>query len=218
MRSVPLDDATARSRIRDAAIDLFGSDGFDATSVRAVAKQAGVSPALVIHHFESKDKLRLACDDHIVHQIVVQNAKLDEPALTSTLEHWLSDIDQFRPIVNYLSRMLTDDTRAGDLLFDKLVARTEEMITDGAADGTMNPGSDPHLLAAVVTANSLATLVFGRHIGRAVGESHLTDSVIRQLTIPTLELYTNGLYADDTVLRATREAIGNIEREGKERP
>ena len=57
-------DMTAVARIRDAAIELFGSRGFD-VGVRAIAEAAGVSPGLVIHHFGSKDGLRKACDDYI---------------------------------------------------------------------------------------------------------------------------------------------------------
>ena len=48
------EDLTTRARIRDAAIGLFGRDGFGPATVRAVASAAGVSPGLVIHHFGSK--------------------------------------------------------------------------------------------------------------------------------------------------------------------
>ena len=61
-------DMTTPARIRDAAIELFGSRGFD-VGVRAIAEAAGVSPGLVIHHFGSKDGLRKACDDYIAEEI-----------------------------------------------------------------------------------------------------------------------------------------------------
>lgn len=46
-------DAT-RSRIAEAAGRRFASDGFERTTVRAVAADAGVDPALVLHYFGSK--------------------------------------------------------------------------------------------------------------------------------------------------------------------
>ena len=46
MRSVS-DDITARARIRDTAIAAFARDGYDAASLRAIAREAGVSPALI---------------------------------------------------------------------------------------------------------------------------------------------------------------------------
>jgi AcrR family transcriptional regulator len=45
--------------IRQAAADLFGSKGFASTSVREIARSAGVDPALVIRHFGSKEALFL---------------------------------------------------------------------------------------------------------------------------------------------------------------
>jgi AcrR family transcriptional regulator len=68
------EDRTARARIRDAAVHTFGTAGFDAP-VRAVAAAAGVSPALVIHHFGSKDGLRAACDEHVLR--VIREAETD---------------------------------------------------------------------------------------------------------------------------------------------
>ncbi len=59
------DDLTTRARIRDAAVVRFGREGFGA-SLRTVAADAGVSPGLVIHHFRSKEGLRLACDEYVL--------------------------------------------------------------------------------------------------------------------------------------------------------
>ena len=66
MRSV--DDLTAAARIRDAAIERFGEQGFS-VGLRSIAEAAGVSAALVIHHFGSKDGLRKACDDYVAEEI-----------------------------------------------------------------------------------------------------------------------------------------------------
>ena len=56
-------DLTAAARIRDAAIEQFGEHGFG-VGLRTIAEAAGVSAALVIHHFGSKDGLRKACARH----------------------------------------------------------------------------------------------------------------------------------------------------------
>ena len=66
MRSA--DDLTAAARIRDAAIEQFGEHGFG-VGLRAIAEAAGVSAALVIHHFGSKEGLRKACDDYVAEEI-----------------------------------------------------------------------------------------------------------------------------------------------------
>ena len=55
-------DLTARASIRNAALRLFAERGADAVTVREIAAQAGISPALVLHHFGSKDGLRAEVD------------------------------------------------------------------------------------------------------------------------------------------------------------
>ena len=55
---------SAEERIREAAIAAFAAEGFKKPTIRAIAEAAGVSAALVMHHFGSKAKLRRACDDY----------------------------------------------------------------------------------------------------------------------------------------------------------
>lgn len=48
---------STREAIKKAADELFGRNGFARTSVREIARAAGVDPALVIRHFGSKEAL-----------------------------------------------------------------------------------------------------------------------------------------------------------------
>ena len=79
MRSIrtepEVEDRTTQAKIRDAAIARFPVDGLNGTTVRAIAKDAGVSPALVIHHFGSKDGLHRACDEHVVRLMMEMKAE-----------------------------------------------------------------------------------------------------------------------------------------------
>lgn len=47
----------AAARILEAADDLFGEHGFDATTTREIAERAGVNKALIHYHYSSKDEL-----------------------------------------------------------------------------------------------------------------------------------------------------------------
>jgi AcrR family transcriptional regulator len=49
--------AATQARILDAARQEFGDRGFEATTVRDVARQAGVDPSLVLQHYGSKSAL-----------------------------------------------------------------------------------------------------------------------------------------------------------------
>lgn len=72
--NAPIDDAAqplskGKERLLEAAIELFGRDGFDGTSVRAVADRAGVSFALIRVAFGSKEGLRDAAEKMVFDEI-----------------------------------------------------------------------------------------------------------------------------------------------------
>jgi len=48
-----------RDQILDIALALFASKGYDRTSVREIARQAGLSQAGLLHHFSTKEDLFL---------------------------------------------------------------------------------------------------------------------------------------------------------------
>lgn len=197
-------DLTARARIRDSALLLFGRDGYRATSVRDVAAEAGVSAGLVIHHFGSKDALRRECDTHVV-RMIAEKAELETKPSASVIQELLADVDAFRPAIDYLARMLVDDSAEAQQLFDLLFEETRSIYREGVRNGTMNASSDEDLLAMLLLTGGLAPLLLRRHLARLFGADYLSPVFINRLVIPTLELYTKGLYADDTMLAAARQ-------------
>ncbi len=54
-----------RQRLVDAAIDLFGKFGYDATSTRALSEAAGANLSAIPYHFSTKRALHLAAAQHI---------------------------------------------------------------------------------------------------------------------------------------------------------
>lgn len=58
-----------RSALIHAALQLFGSKGFDATSTREIASTAKANIGSIAYHFGSKEGLRLAAADYIVETI-----------------------------------------------------------------------------------------------------------------------------------------------------
>ncbi|MDH5608481.1 MAG: TetR/AcrR family transcriptional regulator [Cyclobacteriaceae bacterium] len=49
--------SVAREKIMAAALELFGTKGYKATSIHDIAKRAGVSKGLVYHYFSGKEDL-----------------------------------------------------------------------------------------------------------------------------------------------------------------
>jgi AcrR family transcriptional regulator len=209
MRLVELDDATTRARIRDAAILLFGRDGLRETTVRAIAAEVGVSAALVIHHFGTKDGLRQACDDYVMGEVTRYGETLGAggQGTTAAIQGWLADMDSKRPWLTYIGRLLTDGSRMGDQLFDDFVASTERLFAAGVEDGSVEPSADPHARAVILASYGLSSLLFERQIGRALGTDGLDARAAARMAIPSLEIFTHGVYTSDGLLRAAENAI-----------
>ena len=96
---------TATARIRDAAIEQFGQHGFG-VGLRSIAEAAGVSAALVIHHFGSKDGLRKACDDFVVEEIRSSKSETIQSSDPATWFTALAEIESYAPLVSYLVRSM----------------------------------------------------------------------------------------------------------------
>lgn len=201
-------DLTTRARIRDAAVLLFGRDGFERTSVRAIAKAAGVSPGLVIHHFGSKDELRAVCDEFVVDEFIGRKDELRTGDPASAMRRWLEDAEKNRPLIDYVSRMLTEPTVAADELFDALLAGTTSLLDEQVAAGIMRVPVDRDVTALYLTLYGVVPLVMQRQLARTLGAEVVDVKALRRSTIPILDLYTNGLYADDRFLVAARDALG----------
>ena len=207
VRSVPLEDATAAARIREAAIVRFGRRGYERTSVREIAADAGVSPALVIHHFGSKEGLRTACDETLVRELMAEKAKTRAPAIAETMREWLDRPERFGAYIDYFATMLAEGSEGGNRLFDRLLRETEAMLEAGVADGSMLPSADPEMRAIMITLNGLAPLLLRDQLARVLGVPLTSPAAVQRMTVPILELYTHGLYADSSILDAVRSVL-----------
>lgn len=197
------DDRTARAVIRDEALRLFAERGPDAVTVRQVAAAAGVSPALVIHHFGSKDGLRQAVDEHV---LAVFGAMLGEltrdgaealgaGAAGSLAEAAALHLPTGSPVPAYLRRLLTDGGQAGEQLFAGLYQASRQTLAALAAAGMASPGEDPAVRAAILLANDLAVLLLQDRLAGVLGFDPLTAEGMARWGSELMTIYTAGLTA-----------------------
>jgi AcrR family transcriptional regulator len=193
--------------MRDAAIDLFGRVGFERTTVREVAAAAEVSPALVIHHFASKEGLRAACDEHVTSLLFDTKNELLGTDAAAIMRSWFDDFDQFRPLLRYIAHMLIAGSAAGRSLFTAILTGTRRMIDAQIEAGVMRDIPDRDTVAAYLTAQGLAPLLLQEHLAGAFDAPEMTADLYRRSAVPLLDLYTHGLYTDDRLLRMAENAL-----------
>lgn len=199
MRSTPgPDDRSTAARIRDAAIGLFAEKGVAATTVREIAEAAEVSPGLVIHHFGSKDALRVACDEHISASLREQKAKGMQSGLGLDFAAAMRDSASGPPIVRYLARTLTDGSPHVLELVQEMVDDAVAYTAVGVEQGLLTPTDDPYGRAAVMTIWSLGALVLHEHLQHLLGVDLLAaptgvdPDTARAYVLPIVDLLSNG--------------------------
>lgn len=104
-----------RSRIIEAAIDVFATQGFRAATTRQIATQAGVNTPALQYYFENKEGLYHACAEQIT-----QHAS-----------------DYFSPVLEQIEGAVHDSTSQADAigLFCKLQdAIVDRLLTCGSLD------------------------------------------------------------------------------------
>lgn len=101
------EEPTSRSAIFSAASRLFALNGFAATPLRAIAREAGVDAALIIRHFGSKEELFLETMQLDLETDVLQSAPIEQLG-ERFIEFLLTPGDQVRGI--YLALLRASDS------------------------------------------------------------------------------------------------------------
>lgn len=203
-----VDDLTARARIRDSAIVYFGRHGFQSATVRAIAADAGVSPALVIHHFGSKDALRQACDNYVTDSIDDLTTHASAHLEPRDLMDLMARTPQLAPLVPYLIQTMTEGGPFATRLWDRLVQDTQNYLTAATAAGVVRPTADERGRAEMVSVFKLGMYMLARYVippadsdGREPPDLDI-QAIAEKFTIPTLELFTHGMFTTSDYLDA----------------
>jgi len=180
----PVDDLTARARIRDAAIRLFGERGIEGASIRDIAAEAGVSSGLVRHHFGSKDALRAACDKYARERMGEISAELADGDGVAALDPATLHPRVF-PLQLYLVRSMMDGSESATALFLEAVDTIEQW-----SEGYGLKPSDPRAYAAALAAIKLSVFILREQVSKALGEDITSPAGYARIGQGLMEVFT----------------------------
>ncbi len=210
MLNMRSDDVTARARIRDAAIRRFAQTGFGAT-VRAIAADAEVSPALVLHHFGSKDGLRDACDEYAFAVIrEVKRAALG-PTGPDQLLVQLAAVTEHAPVAGYLMRAMSSGGRRGREVFEHFVADAQDYLGDAVAAGTVRPSRDEKARIRWLALSGMGAMLLALAMEDPQPDdlSAWLQSYVADISLPSLEVFSEGLLTDRRMLDAYLDYVSD---------
>jgi TetR/AcrR family transcriptional regulator len=123
------DPVSTQDAILDAAERLFAEQGFTATTIKQIGKEAAVNSALLYYYYDSKETLYRATLQRILGQLLSRGTDAIERAATHT--------DRIRAFVRAQVRVLGEHPHFPRLLVRELVdhkaAHAEQAITTTAA-------------------------------------------------------------------------------------
>ena len=168
----------------------FATRGYDATSLRLIAAEAEVDPALVIHYFGTKDNLFIAATG-LPAGLPVAIASLagipvsDFPGVLVRAYLELVDSDDSRNAILALVRSAVSHEPAAAMLREFLTAQLLPAI---ARLTPLPQGDDAQLRASLVAAQLIGIAVL-RHVIRVEPLARATPDEIAALAAPAIEQY-----------------------------
>ena len=152
---------TARERLINAAIEAFAEKGFGATTTRDIASRAGMSPAAVYVHHDSKESLlfTVSLQGHRRALDVINSAagaSTDPVERLRTMVYqfslWHADNSRVGRIVQWEYHALTPEHRAEIATYRRSIEKTmQDALTDGVGQGVLDvvdiPGTAFSLLS-----------------------------------------------------------------------
>ena len=156
----PKEPSQARARqtrqaLIDASIRLFGQKGFDATSTRMIAAEAGVNLAAIAYHFGRKDGLRRACAEEVAERIgavagqsLATEGPVDDPnRALDLIEETVRALLRFTSIepaaadiTNFMMREMTQPGGAVQIVYQRMLEPVHKAVCRMWAVAT---GGDP---------------------------------------------------------------------------
>jgi AcrR family transcriptional regulator len=180
-----------RQTILDVARDEFAQRGFDAATVRQIARRAGVDPAMIAHHFGSKQQLFLAALEvpfdpaaEIAEVVEGPREELAGRLLGRLLRVWDSPLGAGALAV-VRTAVQREDTAA--LIRDLALSRALRPLM-----ATMDGTPEERLWRANLAASQIIGLIFTRYVVRLEPLASATHADVVASIAPTLQRYLTG--------------------------
>lgn len=200
------DAGGGRNRLIETALVVFAERGIEATSLRAVAAAAEVSPALIVHHFGSKAGLCEAVDAEVAKLFRAAYEEGGDETLTARSAATVAVMRERPDVCAYLGRGLVEGTAASRELFARVYGHSlAEMRRLGAA-GAIAPDVDVIWAALQHVLLLLGPLMLRGEFEAVLGEDLLGAEGLPRWARANEQLLRQGIY------RPTEDHDGTLGR------
>lgn len=193
------EDQDLRKRLLDAAIGQFARTGVAATSLRAIAADANVTPAMLHYYFGDKQRLLQAViDERLLPALTPLRARLeqlgsDPVALIGAFVGGISEVVADHPWLPplWVREVLCEGGALREVLFTRAVPGVPQLMAQrfaaAQADGRLNAALDPRLLVVSLVGLTLFPAAGAPIWRRAFGAEKLGPELMLTHTLALLE-------------------------------
>ncbi len=211
-----------RAQILSTALELFCSQGFEATTMRQIAEKAGMSLGAAYYYFRSKDDLVLAfyaetaIEAQLKNQELLRESKDFKKRFRSIIDFKLSQLQNHRHLVKVIARQAADlenplspFSKENKALREQAIAVIEDAIEGSSlkASKTLRPH-----LAKLLWLYQMAVLFFWAN-DKSKNESRTTKLIDQTLGLLIRLLQISSLPLMGPVNQAVLKTLRVIEGE-----
>ncbi len=185
---------TTREQLLKLAVEMFAEKGFADTSLRAIAKRAEVSPALLIHHFGTKDALvKEAISKTLGSWVAGEKAMMLEDE-SNQLQNWQTLMEKGTKPLNFFRQVLLAGGEYSQRLFDAAVSESEVWLDQMQSVGRLKDISDKETTALIMAVSGLGSVLLMSQIEKSMGGPISSDHVATRLMNSNSEMLRDGIF------------------------
>lgn len=182
---------TKKEHILEKAEALFSEKGFDATSVRDIAKAAGINIAMISYYFGSKEKLmeelfkmRMSAGLASVKEISENTTLTTVEKLEKALSGYMDRVKHNKSFYKVILAEQATNKNKSVIRFMSRLKETyakffESVLNEGYASGAFKNRVDPVLFITTITGTIMQSLLnkhlYASHYGVKVTEEWIRD-------------------------------------------
>ena len=205
MRSV----VDSKEHLLEAAVNVLAREGFAAASLRMIAIEAGVSPALLVHHFGSRQGLIEQTINKTLGEWLETKDDLTAIGLTEALRQWPQVAEDGQTKLQFFRQLMIAGGKPAQHLFERMAAEAKVRLEQFAQLGFTEKLSDIESASVLMASYALAPLIMGDQIKKVLGGDFFDPEVSQKLAQASVELFGLTLPAGNSAAANTKQKAGD---------
>ncbi|MDP4887009.1 MAG: TetR/AcrR family transcriptional regulator [Aquiluna sp.] len=179
----------SREHLIEVATRVFAREGFAGTSLRMIAVEAGVSAALLVHHFGSKQRLIEETIETTLGEWMREKDHLAELPLSEALSQWPQTAQDGHQKLAFFKQVMLSGGKPAQLLLERMHFEAKERLTMMTKTGVMRDVADIETAALLLAVYGMAPLILSDSIKKILGGEVTDPEISEKLARSSLELF-----------------------------